>query len=164
MSSQRKREIIDLAQRLRSHGPATLRDLLAALLVWLFGVLIFMPLANSLNWQTGLLCSLVIFTAFTVFMYRAALGCKRIIDAFSFLPAKKYCSKWGINQEDALTLFRYTFYIALALIVYALYFPFLTGFHFAVSGIVLIVVLIWIFFLALRIVSILSSRVLEQLS
>jgi hypothetical protein len=164
MSSQGKREIIDLAQCLRSHGPATVRDLLAALLVWLFGVLVFMPLANSLNWQTGLLCSLVIFSAFTVFMYRAALGCKRIVDAFSFLPAKKYCSKWGINQEDALTLFRYTFYIALALIAYALYFPFLTGFHFAVSGIVLIVVLIWIFFLALRIVSIVSSRVLEQLS
>jgi hypothetical protein len=164
MANQRKREIIDLAQRLRSHGPATFRDLLAALLVWLFGVLVFMPLANSLNWQTGILCSLVIFTAFTVFVYRAAPGYKRIIDAFSFLPAKKYYSKWEMNQEDALTLFKYTFYIASALVAYALYFPFLTSFHFAVSGIVLIVVLIWIFFLALRIISIVSSRVLEQLS
>jgi len=164
MSHQTKREINDLAQCLRSHGPATFHNFLAALLIWLFGILVFMPLANSLNWQTGLLCSLVIFTAFTIFMYQAILGFKKLIDAFSFLPAKKYYLKWEIKREDALTLFRYTFYIALALIVYALYFPFLTGFHFAVSGIVLIVVLIWIFFLALRILSILSSRVLEQLS
>lgn len=164
MSHQTKREINDLAQCLRSHGPATFHNFLAALLIWLFGVLVFLPLANSLNWQTGLLCSLVIFTAFTVFMYRAALGFKKLIDAFSFLPAKKYYLKWEIKREDALTLFRYISYIIFALIVYALYFPFLTGFHFAISGIALIVILIWIFFLALRILSILSSKVLEQLS
>jgi len=164
MSHQAKREVNDIAQCLRSYGPATFHNFLAALLIWLFGVLVFVPLANSLNWQTGLLSSLVIFTAFTVFMYQAILGFKKLIDAFSFLPAKKYYLKWEIKREDALTLFRYIFYIIFALIVYALYFPFLTGFHFAISGIALIVILIWIFFLALRILSILSSRVLEQLS
>jgi hypothetical protein len=164
MSHQTKREINDLAQCLRSHGPATFHNFLAALLIWLFGVLVFIPLANSLNWQTGLLCSLVVFTAFTIFMYQAILGFKKLIDAFSFLPAKKYYLRWEIKREDVLTLFRYIFYIIFALIVYALYFPFLTGFHFAISGIALIVILIWIFFLALRILSILSSRVLEQLS
>ncbi len=163
MSSQTRREIDDLAQCLRNHGPAAFHNFLAALLVWLFGVLVFIPLANSLNWQTGLLCSLVIFTAFTILMYQAILGFKKLIDAFSFLPARKYGLKRGIAQEDALTLFKYVFYIIFALIVYALYFPFLTQFHFAISGIVLIVVLIWIFFLALRILSILSSKILEQL-
>jgi hypothetical protein len=96
-------------------------------------------------------------------MYQAALGFKKLIDAFSFLPARKYGLKRGINHEDALTLFRYIFYIIFALIVYVLYFPFLMSFHFAISGIVLIVILIWIFFLALRIFSILSSKILEKL-
>jgi len=164
MSHQTQREINDLAQCLRSHGPATFHNFLAALLIWLFGVLVFIPLANSLDLQTGLLCSLVVFTAFTIFMYRAAPGFKKLIDTFSFLPARKYGLKRGINQKDALTLFRYIFYIIFVLIVYLLYFPFLTSFHFAISGIVLIVILIWTFFLALRILTILSSKIFEQLT
>jgi hypothetical protein len=154
----------EIIRCLRTHGPVTFHNFLAALLVWLFGVLVFMPIASSLNWQTGLLCSLIVFVTFTTFMYRATLGFKRLIDAFSFFPARKYGLKRGIDQEDALTLFRYTFYIIFTLIVYALYFPFLTSFHFAISGIVLIVILIWIFFLALRILSILSSKILEKLT
>jgi len=154
----------EIIRYLRTHGPVTFHNFLAALLVWLFGVLVFMPIASSLNWQTGLLCSLIVFVTFTTFMYRATLGFKRLIDAFSFFPARKYGLKRGIDQEDALTLFRYTFYIIFTLIVYALYFPFLTSFHFAISGIVLIVILIWIFFLALRILSILSSKILEKLT
>lgn len=154
----------EIIRCLRTHGPVTFHNFLAALLVWLFGVLVFMPIASSLNWQTGLLCSLIVFVTFTTFMYRATLGFKRLIDAFSFFPARKYGLKRGIDQEEALTLFRYAFYIIFTLIVYALYFPFLTSFHFAISGIVLIVILIWIFFLALRILSILSSKILEKLT
>jgi len=164
MSNQIRREIENLAQCLRNNGPTTFHNLIAAIIIWLFGVLVFIPLANSLNWQTGLTCSLIIFATFTIFIYRAALGFKKVIDAFSFLPARKYGLKRGINQEDAVTLFKYVSYIIFTLIIYALYFPLLTSFHFAISGIVLIVILIWIFFLALRILSILSSKILEQLT
>jgi hypothetical protein len=161
MTAEQKKEIDEIVRCLRTYGTVTFHNFLAALLVWLFGVLVFIPMANSLNWQAGLLSSLIVFVVFTVFMYRAIPGFKKLIDAFSFFPARKYGLKRGINLEDALTLFRYVFYIIFSLIVYALYFPFLTGFHFAVSGVVLIIVLIWIFFLALRILSILSSKILE---
>lgn len=164
MASQTKREINDLAQCLRNNGPTAFQSLLAALLIWLFGILVFIPLANSLNWQAGLSCSLIISTAFTVSMYRAASCLKRLIDAFSFLPARKYCARWEMSREDASTVFRYFAYIVTGLIVYALYFPFLASFHFAISGIVLIVILIWIFFLALRILSILFSKFLKRIT
>ncbi|NIR87693.1 hypothetical protein GWO13_09110 [Candidatus Bathyarchaeota archaeon] len=163
MAVKQGEKIAEFIQRLRTHGPLALHNFLAALLIWLFGVLVFIPMAGSINWQTGLLCSLIVFVAFTAFMYRATLGFKKLIDAFSFLPARKYGLKQGINQEDSLTLFRHVFYIIFTLIVYALYFPFLINFHFAISGIVLIVILIWILFLALRILSILSSKILEKL-
>jgi hypothetical protein len=162
MQRRTRREIDAVVHALRSQGPTAFHNSLTAFLIWLFGVLVFIPLANSINWQTGLLCSLVVFTAFTVFMYRAAFGFRKLLDAFSFLPASKYGPKWGINEDDALTLFKHIFYIVSALIVYAFYFPFLASFHFAISGIVLIVILIWIFFLALRIISILSSKVLKN--
>ena len=163
MEAKQTEEINEFIQRLRTHSPVTFHNFLTALLVWLFGVLVFIPIASSINWQTRLLCTLIVFTTFTTFMYRATPGFKELIDAFSFFPARKYGLKQGIDQEDALTLFRYTFYIIFTLIVYALYFPFLTSFHFAISGIVLIVIIVWILFLALRILSILSSQVLEKL-
>jgi len=163
MPSQTKPEIDDLAQCLRDQGPSAFQNFITAGIIWLFGVLVFVPLANSLNWQTGLLCSLIVFTSFTIFVYRATLSFKKLIDAFSFLPARKYGSKRGMKLEEAITLFRYVIYIIFAIVVYALYFPLLTSFHFAVSGIVLIVLIIWIFFLALRILSILSFEILEQL-
>jgi len=163
MVAKQSEEIDEFIRCLRTHGPVTFHNFLAALLVWLFGVLVFIPIASSINWQTRLLCSLIVFVAFTIFMYRATLGFKKLIDAFSFFPARKYGLKRGIDRENSLTLFRYTLYIIFTLIVYALYFPFLTSFHFAISGIVFIVILIWIFFLALRILSILSSKILEKL-
>lgn len=163
MEAKQTEEINEFVQRLRTHGPVTFHNFLTALLVWLFGVLVFIPIASSINWQTRLLCSLIVFVTFTVFMYRATLGFKKLMDAFSFFPARKYGSKRGIDQEEALNLFRYTFYIIFALVVYALYFPFLTSFHFAISGIVFIVIIVWILFLALRILSILSSKILEKL-
>ncbi|MDH5713839.1 MAG: hypothetical protein OEY83_07895 [Candidatus Bathyarchaeota archaeon] len=163
MEAKQTEEINEFIQRLRTHGPVTFHNFLTALLVWLFGVLVFIPIASSINWQTRLLCSLIVFVTFTVFMYRATLGFKKLMDAFSFFPARKYGSKRGIDQEEALNLFRYTFYIIFALVVYALYFPFLTSFHFAISGIVFIVIIVWILFLALRILSILSSKIFEKL-
>jgi hypothetical protein len=163
MVAKQSEEIDEFIWCLRTRGPVTFHNFLAALLVWLFGVLVFIPIASSINWQTRLLCSLIVFVAFTVFMYRATLGFKKLIDAFSFFPARKYGLKRGIDRENSLTLFRYALYIIFTLIVYALYFPFLTSFHFAISGIVFIVILIWIFFLALRIFSILSSKILEKL-
>lgn len=163
MSVKQMKEIDEVIQRLRTHGPVTLNNFLVALLIWLFGVLVFIPAANSLSWQTRLLTSLTIFVAFTIFMYRAIFGFKKLIDAFSFFPARKYGLKRGIDYENALTMFRYAFYIILSLVVYALYFPFLTGFHSAISGIVLIMILIWFFFLTLRILSILAPKILERL-
>lgn len=164
MASQTKREFNNLAQCLRNNGPTAFQSVVTALLIWLFGILVFIPLANSLNWQTSLLCSLIISIAFTVFMYRGTSSLKRLIDAFCSLPAKKYGARWEIGQEDASTLFRYLAYIFSGLIVYALYFPFLASFHFAVSGIVLIVVLLWVFFLVLRIISIFFSQLMKRIA
>ncbi len=162
MAIGQRKEIEKLIQCLRAYGPATFHNLITALVTWLFGVLVFMPVAYSLDLQTGQIVTLIVFMMFTVFIFRAIPSFRKLIDAFAFFPARKYGSKKGMAYADALTLFKYTFYVIFALVVYALYFPFLTSFHLAISGITLIVVLVWIFFLALRILSILSSRVLAK--
>ena len=160
MPSRKKEKANEIVQCFRRHGPFTLHSFLVAPLIWLFGVLIFIPMANSINWQTGLFCSSVVLVAFTIFIYRAISGLKEIIDAFSVLPAKKYGLKRGINYEDAITLFRCTFYIIPLLLFYALFFPLLMSIHPTINSIILILTLIWVFFFALKILSILSPKIL----
>lgn len=158
-----KREVEKAVRYVKSHGQMTTSILLAAFLVWLFGVLVFIPLAESINWQTRVFVSLLFFAAFSLLIFGTMSSAKKLIDAFAFFPARKYGVKKGLSYANALTLFRYLFYIVCAVILYGLYYPFLTSFHPAVNGIVLIVVLILIFFLFLRIFSILLPKFAEWL-
>jgi hypothetical protein len=163
MRSSFKEEIENFLRCLKTYGAKTVHTLLAAFLVWLFGILVFIPLASTLNRQAKALCSLIFFVAFTILLLRAIPGLKKLIDAFSVFPARKYGSKKGLSYENSLVMFRHIFYIISAVIVYLLYLPFLTNFHPAISGIVLILVLVWIFFLALRILTILRQKILGWL-
>lgn len=124
---------------------------------------VFIPLATTLNWQTKAFCSLTFFIAFTLLVVRALPSIKRLIDTFSIFPARKYSTKKKLSCQNSLILFRHVFYIVSIIIIYLLYFPFLTNFHPSISGIVLILMLIWIFFLTLRILAILFQKILEWL-
>jgi len=158
------REDIEKFQEcLKIYGAKTVQNLLAAFLVWLFGILVFIPLASTVNWQTKAFCSLTLFIAFTLFVMRALPSLKRLIDTFSIFPARKYSMKKKLSYENSLILFRHVLYIITIIIIYLLYFPFLTNFHPSISGIVLILMLIWIFFLILRILTILSQKIMGWL-
>lgn len=164
MKSSIRAEIENFRKCLKAYGSKTLHNLLSALLIWLFGNLVFIPLASSLNWQTSAFCTLIFFVTFSFFIFNSLPGLKKLIDSFSIFPARKFGLEGGLTFRNSLVLFRYVFYIVSALIVYLLYFPFLVNFHPAVSGIVLILVLIGIFFLILRIIQILFNPILEWLS
>jgi hypothetical protein len=158
-----KEEIENFQKCLKTYGAKTIHNLLAAFLIWLFGNLVFIPLASTLNWQTKTFCSLTFFIAFTLLVIRALPSLKRLIDTFSIFPARKYSTKKKLSYKNSSILFRHVMYIISIIIIYLLYLPFLTNFHVALSGIVLILVLIWIFFLILRILTVLSQKILEWL-
>lgn len=158
-----KEEMENLRKCLKIYGAKTLHTLLSAFLIWLFGILVFIPLASSLNWQTTVFCTLIFFITFTILILRALPSLKKLIDAFSILPAKRYCLKKGVSYENSTVLFRHLFYIILIVIFYLLYFPFLANFHPSISGIVLILALIWIFFLILRLLPVFTAKMLEWL-
>ncbi len=163
MEKSAEEEIENFTEYLRIYGTKTSHNLLSALLIWLFGNLVFIPLAGSLNWQAKVLCSLIFFIAFTILVLKALPNLKKLIDTFSIFPARKYSTQKRLNYESSLVLFRHAFYIISSVILYLLYFPFLTNFHPSVSGMVLILVLIWIFTLLARICSILFPKFLEWL-
>lgn len=163
MPNNKEKEIERAIRYLRSSGQKTVNNLLAALLIWLFGVLIFIPLAESLNWQTRVLVSILFFLGFSLLIFKSISDVKKLIDVLALFPAKKYGVTKELNHENTLMLFKYLFYIICSLILYGLYSPFLMNFHPAVNGIILIAMLILIFFLILRIFSVLLPEFLEWL-
>ena len=163
MKNAQEEEIEAFKMQFRTYGLVTAQDLLSALLIWLFGNLVFIPLANSVNWQTAALCSLIFFASFTILVLRAFPGLRNLIHAFSVFPARKWFLKRGLSYEDSLVVSRQLLYMVLVVALYLLYLPFLVNFHPSIGGIVLIVVLIYVFFLALKIMLVSSERMLDWL-
>jgi len=158
-----KEEMENFQNFLGACDAKTIRIFLASILVWLFGNLVFIPIAGALNWQTRVSCTSVIFIAFTYLLSKALPGLKELIDTFSVFPARKYSSAKGSSYEDSLVFFKHISYITCIVIIYLLYFPFLNNFHPSVSGIILILVLIWIFLLVRKILTTSSQRILGWL-
>lgn len=155
-----EKEIEDFVRILKLYGEKTFHNLSLSLLIWLFAVLIFIPLASSINHETELLCTLIFFIAFTLPIIRSLTGLKKMVNSLSTLMAKKYGLKKGLNIEDLIAVFRRSSYIILITIFYLLYSPFLTRFHPSINGAVLILVLFSIFFLMTGVFSILFPKIL----
>ncbi|MCW4019054.1 MAG: hypothetical protein NWF00_10325 [Candidatus Bathyarchaeota archaeon] len=143
-------EVENLKREFRVHGAKTVQELLSALLIWLFGILVFIPISASLGSNVELVCTLLILVSFTVLISRTMGNLKCLIDAFAFLPAKKYMTKRGWNYKNATIVSKQILYLVFAVILYLLYLPFLVRIHPAVSGIALIFVIVFVFFLAVR--------------
>jgi len=143
-------EIMNFREALRLYGAKTLHNLLSSMLIWLFGVLVFIPIASTIGWQAELVCTLIVLVAFSVLVSGAISGFKILIDAFSVFPARKYLTKRGLTKDNAIVVSKQILYMVSIVIIYLLYFPFLVRLHPAFSGIVLILVAIFIFFLALK--------------
>ena len=143
-------EIINFKQALRLYGAKTLQLLLSAMLIWLFGVLVFMPMASSIGWNAELICTLIVLVAFTILVSRAIPGFKNLVDAFSVFPARKYLIKRGLAKENAIVVSNHSLYMLSIVVLYLLYFPFFARLHPAFNGIVFILVVLFVFFLALK--------------
>ena len=143
-------DVTNFKQALRLYGAKTFHLLLSSVLIWLFGVLVFIPMASLIGWNSELVCTLIVLVAFTILLSRAISGFKNLIDAFSVFPARKYLIKRGLAKEDAVVVSKQFLYMLSIVILYLLYFPFLVRLNPVFSGIVLILVVIFVFFIALK--------------
>ena len=156
-------EITNLKQALRLYGAKTFHLMLSSILIWLFGELVFIPMASSIGWNAELVCTLIVLVAFTILLSRAISGFKNLIDAFSVFPARKYLIKRGLTKEDAVVVSKQFLYMFSIVILYLLYFPFLMRLHPAFSGIMLILAVIFVFFLALKTLRVSHRAIIDWL-
>ena len=162
MEEPSREQIEESIKILKTNSEKVIMNILAALLIWLFGNLVFVPLAASLNLETKLLTSIIFFIAFTIPIIHALPGLKKSIDAFSILPFKKLVRK-GFTVEESRNILRNLMYVISGVIFYFLFSSFLVIFHPSVSGIALILLIIWIFVVFLKVGTILFPKFINWL-
>jgi len=154
-------EITNFKQTLREQGPKTFTSLLSAIIIWLFSVLVFIPIASSIGKNVELVIVLITLSAFSAIILVSLRGVNNLLDVFSVIPARKYFVKKGLSVESAISVSKLFLYVPSILFVYLLYFPYLALLHPAINGIVLIFVIISLFLISLNIVSI-SKKVITD--
>jgi hypothetical protein len=153
----------NLKRVFHSEGTKTAQNLLSALLIWIFGVLLFIPLATSIGSTTRLLCTVLILAGFTIFVAQAVGSFKNLIDAFAAIPARKYLVKRGWNREDGIVVSKQGLYFIFTIILYLMYYPFLVNVHPAASGSLLIIAVVVFFFFAVRAIRASRKAIMEWL-
>ena len=163
MAAPRKTDIRNMEKILRAEAPRISVYLLYALLIWLFSVLIFLPLANSVNQATRNLVSIIVYLVLIGLVLKTIWGAKKIIDAIAIFPTRRFLDKRKTEPDTTYFLFRHTFYLIAALLVFLLSLPFLLNFHASIAGLVLISLLLWLIYVIIRAFTIISNIVLGRM-
>lgn len=127
-------------------------NLSAALLIWLFGVLVFIPIALGIDPARLLLpCSLIILLGFSFFLFRGLRGLRDVLDAASEVLAYKWARRRRRSRlEEVERKVRAALYSATILIFYLLYSPLLAGIHPSINGVAVILVILGVLSILFR--------------
>jgi len=137
----------------REYLPGTLINLSTAVLIWLFGALVFLPAAYMITPRgLPLACSLILLTGFSIFVFRAFGGLRLLLESMSDVLAHDYIKrkKTKFPIEKLKTAVRCILYVTAALVLYLLYSSFLVAIHPALNGLVLIPIVLWIFWMLFK--------------
>lgn len=117
-------------------------NLTIAALIWLFGVLVFLPLAKDINPKNlPILITLTVFLAFSIFLIRGLKGLSSILDVASKSIASELNKKGKLAdiKEERIRMILET---ASLVLIYMLYSPLLSSIHPSINGIAIILTLL----------------------
>jgi hypothetical protein len=155
MSEKEARE--ELQSVSKEYLPNVVTNLFVAFLIWLFGVLVFLPAANQiLPQRIPLAVTLVILIGFTIFVARAINnGLSKLLDSASNVMAYDYINwrKTQFSIEKLRPTIKSIIITVTLLTFYLLYSPLLITIHPSLNGLVLIPIVLWILWTTLKIIN-----------
>ena len=137
----------------REHLPSTVINLSTAVLIWLFGVLVFLPAAYMITpRELPIACGVILLVGLSIFVFKAFGGLRLLLESTPDVLAYEYIRrrKAKIAVERLGTVVRCIIYVVAALILYALYSPFLAAIHPPLSGLALVTIVLWIFWMSFK--------------
>lgn len=151
-----------LADVVKESLPGTFTKLSIALLVWLFGTLVFLPAAHRIDpTRIPLICSLIVLIGFSFFLFGAVGGLRRLLDVTSSFLACQYGKsrqKPMFSLQQSKVGINCILYVVVTIIAYALYWPLLRALHPSLAGLVFIPVFLWMLWIIFRTINALIAR------
>ena len=145
--------------------PTIVLDVSAAILIWLFGRLIFVPIAEGiyfLNYPLPQILNFIIVVALAVIVLRVLVDVRRIIDGVAGYAACQIGAPYEISPEEVehyRTALRGIFNIIVVSLVYLLFVGYLTRIHPGLSGVVLLAIVVWSIYQIWRVVQAVSAEI-----
>ncbi len=160
--------LFESKKEIRESFPKILVNLAIAVLIWLFAVLVFQPLANTLGnpFIFGLvgmssIISAIVIIALAIILLRVLKEVADLTGGIASLTALYFAR--GETSETKLEKFRTGFrgigYVIVAVIAYLFFLPLIAGLHPALAGIILILVLIWAILMLFRVGGVFSEEI-----
>jgi len=145
--------------------PRIVLDVSAAVLVWLFARLVFIPIAEGvyfLGYPLPQILNFIIVVALVILVLKILVDIRRLIDGVASYAACEIGAPYEVSTEEVghyRTALIGIFDIIVVSLVYLLFVEFLTRIHPGLSGFVLLVIVVWAIFKIWRVVQAVSSEI-----
>lgn len=150
---------------LMSALPSITVGVIAAILLWLFGNLIFIPIAEGIEWfgyPLPQILTFVILIALAAFVLKILVDVRKAVDALAGLAAVEIGAPADVSQtevEHYTTAMRGIFYIIIVSLAFLLFSDYLAMIHPALSGLLLLAIVVWAIFQIWRAVKAISLEI-----
>ncbi len=129
--------------------PSIVLYVVAAVLVWLFGRLVFLPIAEGIEWYgypLPQILNFIILATLAVLVLRVLVDVRRAVGAAAGIAACEIGAPYDVSPEEVghyKTAFRGIVYVIVVSLAFMLFADYLADIHPGLSAVVLIVVVVW---------------------
>ena len=165
MSEEYERIRRESRETIAASLPKIVLDVSAAILVWLFARLVFIPIAEGvyfLGYPLPQILNFIIVVALIVLVLKILVDIRRLIDGVASYAACEIGAPYEVSTEEVghyRTALIGIFDIIVVSLVFLLFVDFLTRIHPGLSGFVLLVIVVWAIFKIWRVVQAVSSEI-----
>ena len=152
-------------ESLMSALPSITVGVVAAILLWLFGNLVFMPIAEGIVWfgyPLPQILTVIILAALAMFVLKILVDVRQAVDALAGLAAVEIGTPTDVTTteiEHYKTAMRSIFYIVIVSLAFLLFSDYISRIHPALSGVALIAIVVWAIFGIWRAVKAVSQEI-----
>lgn len=145
--------------------PSIMVGVIAAILLWLFGQLIFIPISEGIYWfgyPLTQILTFIILVGLAIFVVKILADVRRAVDGIAGLAACEIGAPYDVTPaevEHYKTALRGILHVIIVSLAFLLFSDYLARIHPALSGVVLIAIVVWAIFEIWRAVKAISEEI-----
>jgi len=145
--------------------PRIALDASAAVLIWLFGRLVFLPIAEGIDffgYPLPEFLNFVILVALVVIMFKVIVDVRKFIDGLAGYTAIVIGADYDVTEEEVKhykTALGGLFDVIVVSLAYMLFVDYFSGIHPAIAGVTLLALVVWAIFKLWAVVQSISGEI-----